>query len=254
MSKPKILKYYPTSQKNIGKIDFEIDSDSKRPAWIHVKDSSFDARFISLRTETDSEIIYKRFTGNFYYPVDLIIRPEDEKTFYAKYARYYDQNTAKNNLPMAKFLLRKMSELKVSKKAKILDLGAGTGIFSDAASKLGYLDLTLIDMSEAMLKEAKKKKTLKTARFIAGDVTRTKLDDVYNVIVSVMMFDNVNDKLLPDTLKSINEHLKKGGVILLIEDKERTPYKRIFEEIESGIFNVPTKDSFAKYYFIGRRR
>jgi ubiquinone/menaquinone biosynthesis C-methylase UbiE len=254
MKKPQILRYYLTGKEDTNKIDYEIDSNLKRPAWIHVKTPSFDSRFITLRTETESEILYKRFTGNFYYPIDLVIRPEDEKVFYAKYAQFYDQNTAKNNLPMAKFLLNRMAKLKVSKKAKILDLGAGTGIFSDEAFRLGYHNLTLVDISEAMLAQAKKKKRIKAAKFIVGDVTQIKLDDTYDVIVSVMMFDNVSDELLPNTLKRLSKHLKKDGTIFLIEDKERPAYKKTFNMIEGGVFHIFEKKDFAKYYFIGNNK
>jgi len=78
MSEIKISKYY-SSQENTSDLNFEYDTESLRPAWIHVKDKNFNARFLSITTNTDSEIIYKKFTGNFYYPVDLIINKKDEK-------------------------------------------------------------------------------------------------------------------------------------------------------------------------------
>jgi len=100
----KILKYYIDCLEGIDDLDFEADAKGKRPAWIHIKNSKFKARFISIRTNINSEELYKKFTGNFYYPLEGMSR-EEERRFYAKYAQYYDQNTAKNNLPMAEFLL-----------------------------------------------------------------------------------------------------------------------------------------------------
>ena len=45
----------------------------------------------------------------------------------------------------------------VPKEAKILDAGAGTGLVGLLLDKLGYKDLTAMDLSEGMLEESRKK-------------------------------------------------------------------------------------------------
>lgn len=252
MNKPQISKYYLESKKDINKIDFEIESSHERPAWIHIKDISFSPRFISVRTEVEPEIIYKRFTGNFYYPVEIEMRPEDEDKFYFKYAQFYDQYTAKNNLPMAQFILKKMMDLGVGKDKKILDLGAGTGIFSNLAAQKGFKNLTLVDISKAMLAEAKKKSVLKNAEFIAIDVKSMKLPQNYDVIVSIMMFDAIKNEDLESVLDNLKNHLNPNGLFLVVEDRKRPEYLKFFNEIEDGIFDISKEKSFSKYYFIGR--
>lgn len=203
------------------RLDFDSDTEGERPAWIHIKDPNFKARFVTVRTETDSEILYKRFTGNFYYPIDLKTPKEEEERFYQKYAQFYDENTGKNNKPMAQFLLDKILALKFPKDFKILDLGAGTGIFSDLAVGAGFTNITLFDYSKAMLDIAKKKPSLTNCTFILGDVKNLNLNEDYDLMISIMMFDSINDEDLPKVLASLRKSLKPNGYFLLIEDKER---------------------------------
>ncbi|HUW21455.1 MAG TPA: class I SAM-dependent methyltransferase [Candidatus Bathyarchaeia archaeon] len=249
--KPKIIRCYLGYKEKLDQLSFEYDPQGLRPSWIHIKDPKFKARFFSIMTKTDSEVLYKRFTGNFYYPVDLKINEKEIKRFYQKFASVYDQNTARNNQPMAEFLLTKIKKLKVSRKAKVLDLGAGTGIFSDLASQNGSTDLTLLDNSEAMLDIARTKSSLERAKFILGDIREQKFNQTFDLIVSIMMFDVIDDRELPKILENLKKHLEKGGYILLIEDKQRAVYKKYFRTIEEGIFYISKKDNFTKYCFIG---
>jgi SAM-dependent methyltransferase len=50
----------------------------------------------------------------------------------------------------------------VSKDARVLDAGAGTGLAGEALFKLGYSDLVAMDLSKGMLAEARKKNVYKT--------------------------------------------------------------------------------------------
>ena len=45
----------------------------------------------------------------------------------------------------------------VPKHARVLDAGAGTGLVGEALARLGYGDLVAMDLSQAMLEEARKK-------------------------------------------------------------------------------------------------
>lgn len=250
----KIRRYYLTSKKDIEKLSFEYDRSGDRPAWIYIKDKKFDVRFISVSTDKTSEVIYKRFTGNFYYPVDLHIRKDDEKRFYDKYASYYDENTAKNNLPMARFILEKMKKSGVDKDSKVLDVGAGTGIFSELAYTYGYTNLTLLDIYQSMLDVAKKKPLLRGAKYITGNIANVELLDNYEVVVSIMMFDALDENGLEKALKNITNHLTDNGYIFLIEDKERIAYSKYFDRLEADIFQPTGKTDLSKYYFVGKRK
>lgn len=76
---------------------------------------------------------------------------------YEQWATDYDQNMdevhgAKDRKPVAKVVAKY-----VSKEANILDAGTGTGLLGEDLHQLGYHNLKAMDISEAMLKEARKK-------------------------------------------------------------------------------------------------
>lgn len=248
----KIKKYYQENL-NTDFIDFEYDQESdSRPAWIYIKNPEFKERFLIIQTENHPDILYKRFNGNFYYPVELTIKVDEEKKFYDKYAEYYDRYTAKNNLPMAQFLMDKILKYKINKNSKLLDLGAGTGIFSELTVKKGFTNLTLVDTYESMLNQAKKKASLSDVDFIVADMETVKLNKIYNLVVSIMMFDALDDQKLAKALENISPKLDKNAYIFVIEDKKRDVLNRYFTEVESGLFDISKEKKFQKYYFIGK--
>lgn len=249
----KITRSYIENVEGLDNIQLDYDKNSaERPSWIHITTKDFKPTYITIQTDTNSSILYKRFTGNFYYPYDM--SKDEELKFYEKYAEYYDEYTLKNNLPMAVFLLEKMSALNIVKSSNILDLGAGTGIFSDIAAKEGYNNLTLLDISEPMLNSAKKKSSLTDKNFIVGDITSIDLSEKYDVVVSVMMFDAIAGSKIGEVLDKIAKHMSDSGYILLIEDKERDTYKKLFTPIEQGIVNISKEKGFSKWFFIGRKK
>jgi SAM-dependent methyltransferase len=63
-----------------------------------------------------------------------------------------------------------LKKFNVSEDAKILDAGAGTGIFSNLAAENGFNDLTLVDIYDSMLGVAQKKSSLGSMKFIVGDI------------------------------------------------------------------------------------
>ena len=246
----KINRAYNETREVLDKVGFEYDLDSETPAWIYASDPNFKARFLAVSVGDNSEVLYRRFTGNFYYPISWTIDPELEKRFYAKYARYYDQNTLKNNLPMAQFLLEKLRQYSKEPNPVILDACCGTGIFSNLAAQNGLINLTLLDISEAMLEVAKDKPAIKNAEFICGSITEAELPkNKFDAVVSVMMLDAVKDVDLPKALNNFRSALKPNGLLLLIEDKPSTNYETLFEKLESGPYQL---GDLLKYYFIGK--
>lgn len=154
---------------------------------------------------------------------------------------------------MAQFLLSKMLSANIAKDSKILDAGAGTGIFSDLASQNGFTNLTLLDIYDSMLNIAKGKPSLKNAKFITGDVANIKLNDVYDVLVSVMMFDALDEDKLNIALQNLTSHIKQEGYIFIVEDKDRPAYKEYFSILESGLFDISEEKGFQKFYLVGRK-
>jgi SAM-dependent methyltransferase len=250
-----ILRYFTESTENLNKFEFEFESNTtgQRPAWIWIKkDENTKPRFIQIRTESDSGIVYKRFNDNFYYPIDQT--EAEEIRFYAKYSEFYDKYTEKNNIPMANQLLSKFAKYKINKDSKILDLGSGTGIFSNLAAENGFHNLTLFDRSSEMLNVAKAKANLSKSEFITGDINSYKVKRSFDVIASVMLFDNLNDEQLETVTPLLLKSLNSKGFIFIVEDKKRDAYYNNFEVLEDGVFTISEKRNFAKYYFIGRKK
>lgn len=249
----KIKAYYVKKSDGIDNLKVETEENyTDRPAWIHIKNENFNARFLDIETSKNSGSLYKRFTGNFYYPIDMT--KDEELRFYGKYAQYYDEFTLRNNLPMAELLLNKLKELEVPRTAKILDLGAGTGIFSNIAVDAGFTEITLLDISKHMLDVAHTKENLDDKKYIVGDIVNTDIPESFDAIVSVMMFDAIDDDKLDSVLNKLQGNLNDRGYILLIEDKDRPYFEKHFETLEKGIFEVSKEKKFDKWYFIGRKR
>lgn len=238
-------------QKHENENELKFDYDKKhpqRPVWVRVLNRPKGVRFLSVKTNKYPEIIYRSF-GDYFYPIDQTTK--EGKMFIDAIAKDYDAIVSKNNLFLAKYLVKKLERLNLSKNTAVIDLGAGTGIVSSILSRQSYKNLTLFDYSEKMLAIAKLKPELETAKFIIGDVTKNLPNKKFGLIVSVMLFDYFDNKTLKETLKKWADRLENSGVIAIIEDAGRTPFKDLFDMIEEGTVKV---NGMEKYYFIGRKK
>lgn len=158
----------------------------------------------------------------------------------------------KNNPQWAKLLAEKLKKLGLKNDAKIIDLGAGTGIASEILATKGYQNFTLFDQSAKMLAVARKKPKLEKAKFIVADITRLNLKEKFDAVVSVMLFNEFKDKKLEKVLLKVKNIMKAGALIALVTDSREDTYSRLFKKIEDG----STKDKSAitaRYYFIGKK-
>ncbi|MGL4741832.1 MAG: class I SAM-dependent methyltransferase [Sarcina sp.] len=103
-------------------------------------------------------------------------------------------------------------------KAKILDVGAGTGFLSILLGELGYT-CKGIDLSIGMLKEAirkAKEASLTNVKFEIGDAEEIKeKDNSFDVVINRHLLWT-----LPNPKKAINEWIrvtKKGGKVVIID-------------------------------------
>lgn len=79
--------------------------------------------------------------------------------------------------------IKLIEELKLSKDAKIIDVGAGDSKLVDALLELGYQNITVLDISEKALERAKKRlgTTAKKVTWIHSDCIDFETDMVYDV-------------------------------------------------------------------------
>lgn len=139
----------------------------------------------------------------------------------------------------------------------ILDIATGTGDFAVAATKLGEVKITGIDISEGMLKVARKKIFKKNLgdkiEFHKADSEKLPFEDnlfdAATVGFGVRNFENLNKGL-----SEIYRVLKPGGVFFVLEFSKpvSTPFRQIymfyFMRILPFIGKIISKDSSAYTY------
>jgi demethylmenaquinone methyltransferase/2-methoxy-6-polyprenyl-1,4-benzoquinol methylase len=139
----------------------------------------------------------------------------------------------------------------------ILDIATGTGDFAVAASKLGNVKITGIDISEGMLRVARKKIDKKTLSdkigFIKADSENLPFKD-NNFDAAIVGFGVRNFENLNKGLSEIQRVLKPGGVFFVLEFSKpvAAPFKQIymfyFMRILPFIGRIISKDNRAYSY------
>ena len=149
-----IIKNSYSSKEVPESIKFTYDKTSEtRPTWIWVENLPKNVMFLSTRINGRIEHYRAYLSTEIPLFLPTTYTREEMKKYYNKFAEIYDSEIKAKNLVATKFLLKK---IKLEKNAKILDLGAGSGISSIAFVESGYKDITLLDYSQKMLEIAKK--------------------------------------------------------------------------------------------------
>ncbi len=247
----KIRKYY--SGKNIPKnTKFTYDKTSeKRPAWIWVENLPKNVMF--LNTRINGKIHHYRVYLSTSIPLFLPTNytKDEMKRFYGRFAQIYDREMKSKNAQATKFLFNK---IKMQKDAKVLELGAGTGVSSLPLVKMGYKNITLLDFSKEMLDKAKQKNELKRCRFIQQNISKLKLNEKFDLAFSIFSFASnsyFDDAEMPALWKKIRHTLKPNGVFMAMGNDFEPP-KALFEKINSGKYEI-VKGYKAQWY-IGKKK
>lgn len=236
------------------KFDFDKTSPN-RPAWIELRKMPKNVQFIYARLNDGTPAYYVCWYPRMKLFMPLDPSPEEMRKYYNKFAGVYDSFIKTGNISEATILLKKLKPL-LSKNAKVLDLGAGTGQSTIPFAKQGY-KVTLFEISENMLNVAKHRRELKSCRFIREDIGNLKLKDRFDAIISVNSFGCLapyfKEKEMPSLYKRVAGHLKQGG-LLALSGYDYTPPKELFKKIESGLVTLTKGEGFYKHkYFIGRK-
>lgn len=100
---------------------------------------------------------------------------------------------------------------------RILDLGAGTGLFSSyALSKYPNAQITLIDLSQSMLDIAKRRfgETQATMTYMAEDYSLFESSEPFDCVISSLSIHHLEDQAKHELYKRIFKLLKPGGVFV----------------------------------------
>jgi ubiquinone/menaquinone biosynthesis C-methylase UbiE len=239
---------------------------NERPAWIRIEGLPKEITFIRIdlgRKGVKGErlVNYKIYLiPGLFLPVDYT--PEEMKIFYNKFSRNYNnflekggKGTSGQNLLAANFLLKKIK--KQINKGELLDLGAGTGLITKMFVNEGFYPVTLVDYSKGMLNKAKKIKALKNCDFIQKDLRKLKLKKKYDLVISFFSFGSSSYFSKEETeniLIGIKKYLKPRGVFAVLGHNYLKLFKKHFKEIDSGIYDLSTKNKFYTDYFIGSKK
>tara|TARA_R110001583_G_scaffold112917_2_gene263065 strand:- start:16939 stop:17736 length:798 start_codon:yes stop_codon:yes gene_type:complete len=130
---------------------------------------------------------------------------------FSKAAKHYDQ-FAQLQRDIGEVLLNKIHLVETSQESvkKIVDLGCGTGFFTEKLShQFSNSSITCFDLSEAMLKQVEKRK-VKNVNFQQGDIDALTFDkNSIDLIYSNLVVQWSND--LENCLRQIHSSLKQGG-------------------------------------------
>lgn len=135
-----------------------------------------------------------------------------KKNIYHDTAKYYDFLENKKKISKEiNFLTRYLKKAKVR---TILDVGCGTGIYVVGLKTKGF-DVEGLDLSESMLKEARKKDP--KIKLYKKNMSSFKINKKYDSIMclSSSLASLPNFSLMKKTLKNIFNHLTPNGTFIL---------------------------------------
>jgi len=174
---------------------------------------------------------------------------QKNKEFFDKIAGYYDKIIFKNFL--LNLVKKAVKFVDVKKKSKILDAGCGTGnLLKILEDENKNLELYGVDISEEMLKIAKKK--IENAKIKLEAVERLSFKENYfDYVFSVDAFHHYyNSKLV---MKNFYRVLKKDCYLAVVDFSFGILLNKIFNKIEPGNNEMHTalefKELFKKYKF-----
>lgn len=117
---------------------------------------------------------------------------------------------------------------------EILDLGAGTGLFSEfVLQKYPNAKITLVDLSRKMLDVAKKRfSSNKNIDIIQQDFTTFKGEKLYDAVISSLAIHHVEDKAKAELYNTIFRLLKPEGIFINAEQVagESEYFSRLYDK------------------------
>jgi 2-polyprenyl-3-methyl-5-hydroxy-6-metoxy-1,4-benzoquinol methylase len=100
------------------------------------------------------------------------------------------------------------------KNASVLDIGCGSGFYTDILSRLGVKDYTGIDITDALF--AKHRKEFPDYKFVKKDFTSEEHRGQYDLIIMIEVLEHiVNDDKLTFAMENVKRCLKNDGVFII---------------------------------------
>ena len=145
---------------------------------------------------------------------------DEEKEYYSLVKRAFDRLAPFYDIvtsPISKERDEVVNFVKAGNGSRILDVGAGTGKQAFAFAEKGH-DVIGIDLSESMLKAAKKKNKYENAKFEVADATALPFEsDSFDVSCASFVLHDMPLTIREKTVKEMVRVAKPQGVIVIID-------------------------------------
>jgi tRNA (cmo5U34)-methyltransferase len=101
-------------------------------------------------------------------------------------------------------------------KPAILDLGAGTGLFSGMVlQKYPAARMTLVDVSDKMLEGARERlRGYEEVDYVVGDYSTLTFDQSYDIVISSLSIHHLPHPAKQQLFAAIHQSLKDGGIFV----------------------------------------
>jgi 2-polyprenyl-3-methyl-5-hydroxy-6-metoxy-1,4-benzoquinol methylase len=94
---------------------------------------------------------------------------------------------------------------------RVLDVGAGSGLFSWTARSLGSTHIDILDLSETSLAMTKDILGTESIDYLHGDISKINTESRYELIILGEILEHLEDPTA--MLKKVSEHLSERGMI-----------------------------------------
>lgn len=153
---------------------------------------------------------------------------EDRKSHWEKIYKTKDLTEVSWYESKPKTSLEYIAALNLKKNAKIIDVGGGDSFLADHLLAEGYVNITVLDISEEALKKAKSRlgKKAEKIKWIVADVaefTSSKKYDLWHDRAALHFL--TGEDQIKRYLENLNSSLKKGGYAIIATFSEKGPTK-----------------------------
>jgi SAM-dependent methyltransferase len=101
------------------------------------------------------------------------------------------------------------------KKYRVLELGAGTGLFTEELVKFPFLEVTALDIDIKCCQVMKRNLRHKNCRVIHGNALTFSKDGYYDIVVTTFAHDHIHYERAEEFARNIKRNLKQGGTYLM---------------------------------------
>jgi len=164
-----------------------------------------------------------------------------------------DYDSAEETHPFYQEMVQEMlAQLKKHKKTKILELGAGTGLFTKKLLKIPGIKIDALEIDEECFAYLKKKINGKNINLIEGDAVTYSKPGYYGAVVSCFAHDHTSSfKNRLVFAENLAKNLSKGGVYIvgqeiISEFKNKEGRRKALREFQGYIVWKAIQDGHEK--------